>query len=249
MPVRDRCGTDPARTGAPGDFLRARENSGARTTCDYDRKAGLSCVAGRPRVSAVVRDPPVECGPDVAPRSRAWKARPVLSSGPDARPVAQVRPACDRPLLTVRHRQTPMLRARGGHGRRGRTLLPLGSDGHKLNRRVRPVQGDHLPRWQGPQAHGSCWGEGFEPGPVLLQRLRSGGAKALRPAVPSYPSCPLVPAESRRFPMPCGPSTDQRHCDPAGSGPPRPGTGSAGRVRQGRSLQRTSGWAKGSGGR
>jgi len=27
-----------------------------------------------------------------------------------------------------------------------------------------------------------------------------------------YPSCPFVPDENQRFPMSCGPSTDQRHC-------------------------------------
>jgi hypothetical protein len=72
-------------------------------------------------------------------RSRAWKARPVPSFGPDAAPMPQVRPECDRPLLTVKDRQWPMLRARGGHGRRGRRpWLWRSSDGHKLNRRVRP---------------------------------------------------------------------------------------------------------------
>src|SRR5215218_7543224 len=40
-----------------------------------------------------------------------------------------------------------MLRARGGHGRRGWTWLRRGCDGHKGNRRVRSVQDDHLPRW------------------------------------------------------------------------------------------------------
>jgi SAM-dependent methyltransferase len=42
----------------------------------------------------------------------------------------------------------PVLRARGGHGRRRPTALQRGGDGHKLNRRVRPVHDDHLPRWQ-----------------------------------------------------------------------------------------------------
>ena len=63
--------------------------------------------------------------------------------------MAQVRTACCRPLLTVSDRQWLMLRARGGHGRRGPTALQLGGDGYKLNRRVRPVQDDHLARWQG----------------------------------------------------------------------------------------------------
>jgi hypothetical protein len=105
----------------------------------------------------------------IEPASRAWKARPVLSSGPDATPMPQVKASVDRPLLSVSDRQMPMLRARGGHGRRGRTALQRGGDGHKLNRRVRPVRDDHLPRWQGPQAHGSCWSEGFEPAVRLLR--------------------------------------------------------------------------------
>jgi len=42
----------------------------------------------------------------------------------------------------------PLLRARGGHGRRGRTRIWRGSDGRKLNRRVRLVRDDHLSRWQ-----------------------------------------------------------------------------------------------------
>jgi hypothetical protein len=84
----------------------------------------------------------------IEPASRAWKARPVPSPWPDATPMAQVKAGCCRPLLTVSDRQLPMLRARGGHGRRGRSWLRPGGDGHKLNRRVRLVSGDHLPRWQ-----------------------------------------------------------------------------------------------------
>jgi hypothetical protein len=41
-------------------------NPDARMTCDAGRMELLSCGVGRPPVSAVVRDPPVECGPDVA---------------------------------------------------------------------------------------------------------------------------------------------------------------------------------------
>jgi hypothetical protein len=71
--------------------------------------------------------------------------------------MAQARASLDRPLLTVGDPQSPVLRARGGHGRRGRSWLRRGSDGHKLNRRVRPVHDDHLPRWQEPQARGNPW--------------------------------------------------------------------------------------------
>ena len=55
-------------------------------------------------------------------------------------PMAQVRSAYNRPLLTVRGRKMPVLRARGGHGRQGRTQLRRGGEGRKLNRRVRPVK-------------------------------------------------------------------------------------------------------------
>ena len=114
----------------------------------------VSWADGWPMVTVVVRWDPVVRGPDVAPvwpwRSRAWKARPVPSFRPDPRPMAQVRSVCNGPLLTVRDRQIPTLRARGGHGRRERTQLRRSSDGHKLNRRVRPVHDDHVPRWHAP---------------------------------------------------------------------------------------------------
>jgi hypothetical protein len=63
--------------------------------------------------------------------------------------MAQLTAPWDRPLLTVRDRQLPVLRARGGHGRRGPIALQHGGDGHKLILEVRPVHVDHLPRWQG----------------------------------------------------------------------------------------------------
>lgn len=64
-PVSRTCvgGGEGIRT--PG-FLRARENPGARMTCDAAREALLACGVGRPLVPGVVRDSPVACGPDVA---------------------------------------------------------------------------------------------------------------------------------------------------------------------------------------
>jgi SRSO17 transposase len=50
--------------------------------------------------------------------------------------LAQLRPFWDRPLLTVSDRQMPMLRARRGHGRRGRHSLQRCSNGHQLHWRV-----------------------------------------------------------------------------------------------------------------
>jgi len=62
--------------------------------------------------------------------------------------MAQVKALLERPLLSVGDREGPLLRARGGHGRRRPRWLGSGSDGHKLNWRVRPVRSDHLPRWR-----------------------------------------------------------------------------------------------------
>src|SRR5512132_810999 len=109
----------------------------------------VSCSTGRATLTtprgdgqaADQRDPARE--PWIA-ESPAWKARPVLSSRPDGTPMAQVSPAGDRPLLSVGDRQLPVLRARGGQGRRGPTEVRRGGDGHKLNRRVRAVRDDHL---------------------------------------------------------------------------------------------------------
>src|SRR5829696_473895 len=161
MPVLDRCGTDPARTG-PGDFLCVRETRGGWMTCDTGRMELLSWSVSYPPLSAVVPDARMECGPDVAPRSRAWKARTGTPFSREPTPIVQVRSVCDRPLLSVSDRKMPVLRARGGHGRRGPTALHRGGDGHKLHRRVRPVRDDHLPRWQGPRARASTWMRGFD---------------------------------------------------------------------------------------
>jgi hypothetical protein len=58
-----------------------------------------------------------------------------------------------RPWLSVDDRCRPMLRARWGHGRRGRTRRSRAGDGHQLDRRVRPLLGDRLPCWQEPTMH------------------------------------------------------------------------------------------------
>jgi hypothetical protein len=65
-------------------------------------------------------------------RSRAWKARPGIRLSRDAWPFAQLSTPPHRPLLSVGDRQRPMLRARGGHGRRGRAALQRGGEGHQL---------------------------------------------------------------------------------------------------------------------
>ena len=82
-------------------------------------------------------------------RSRAWKARPVPSSRPDASPMPQARSSVDRPVLSVSNRQIPMLRAYGGHGAAGEDQPRSGVVAMVTRSpRVRPVQGDNLPRWQ-----------------------------------------------------------------------------------------------------
>jgi hypothetical protein len=70
---------------------------------------------------------------------------------PDPKPMPQVTTFYNRPLLSVRDRMMLLLRARGGHGRRGPTALRPGGDGHKLNRRVKLVHDNHLPHWQAPR--------------------------------------------------------------------------------------------------
>ena len=83
------------------------------------------------------------CGPDVAPLVPSLEGASRHSAQPRCYREWQLTASRDCPLLSVRDRLGPMLRARGGHGRRGPTALQRGGDGHKLNRRVRPVRGDH----------------------------------------------------------------------------------------------------------
>jgi hypothetical protein len=136
----------------PGGFLRAREHRGDPTTWDVGRGELLSWEDAGPLVTGVVRCDLVVRGPDVAPlwphRSRAWKARPGSPSTPDATPMAQVRPSGDGSLLTVRCRQAPMLRACGGHGRRGRSWSGVAARSQAEPEGESPAQDDHLARWQ-----------------------------------------------------------------------------------------------------
>jgi hypothetical protein len=63
------------------------------------------------------RSPPAKLSERVTgiePASPAWKARPGTRFSRDPTPMAQVRSVCNRPLLTVRDRQMPVLRACGG---------------------------------------------------------------------------------------------------------------------------------------
>jgi hypothetical protein len=90
----------------------------------------------------------------------------------------------------------PVLRARGGHGRRGPTVLQRGGDGHKLNRRVRPVHDDHLPRWQGPEVAAAPWVRGSNPAPgCFAVRGRDGGRSLTCDA-----DSPMLTARARRGP-------------------------------------------------
>jgi hypothetical protein len=146
----DRCGTDP---GQISGLFCVRDCPALTTTCavwpnEPGELAGSGTASDRCCPLRSGRSWP-GYGPDVARWSRAWKARPVPSSQPGSMPMPQVTASWDRPLLTVSDRQMPMLRARGGHGRRGPTARQRG-DGHKPNRRVVPDRDDHLPRWQAP---------------------------------------------------------------------------------------------------
>jgi hypothetical protein len=138
------------------DRFCVREPGRVAATC-----GGSGSVPGElgrcwPPVTVVVRCDPVVRGPNVAPAwphgSRAWKARPGNPSGWDASPMALLSASLDRPLLSVGDRQGPVLRARGGHGRRGRRWLQPGSNGHQLDWRVRPIPGDHCLVGKRPKA-------------------------------------------------------------------------------------------------
>jgi hypothetical protein len=114
-------GGSSGKTLQRGGFLRARECRRVEAICATWPNVLHDLGGSGPMVTVVVRCDPVIRGPDVAPMwprsSRAWKARPGTHSMPGAMSMAQVRSSCSRPLLSVRDRQMPMLRARGGRGR------------------------------------------------------------------------------------------------------------------------------------
>jgi hypothetical protein len=157
-----RQGQQPVASSVSGTAGRARRP--ARS----GRKWLVSWQEAGPLVTVVVRCDPVVCGPDVAPmwpqRSRAWKARPSTPLSRDAVPMAQFSAPADRPLLSVADRQGPM-RTRGEHGRRGPGWFGRGGDGDHLNPRVRPVPGDHLPRWQAPGGRAAGLSAATSPSP------------------------------------------------------------------------------------
>src|SRR5215213_2912355 len=125
--------------------LCARESRAGRTTCDYDRKGGLSCGVGRPPVSAVVRDLPVGCGPDVAPGSRAWKALSRARLGPAPTPNWEVRDKIGRASCRER---VPFARARRGHGWLGQDHSPVVAALGLAWMQVRPTWAS---TWQAPR--------------------------------------------------------------------------------------------------
>jgi hypothetical protein len=74
------------------------------------------------------------------------------------------------PMLAVSdHPNLSLLGTSVARAGEDKTLLEPGGDSPQLTRTMRLVLGDHLPRWQGPQARGSYRGEGFEPGARLLR--------------------------------------------------------------------------------
>jgi hypothetical protein len=158
--------------------------------CDlHSRSPTVTARAHRgPAVSDAVRT-------GQGPGSRAWKARPGTPLSRDATPMAQVKALLERPLLSVGDREGPLLRARGGHGRRGSRWLGSGSGGHKLYRRVRPVRDDHLPRWQ--VAGGARqWNSGGLPSRYHPGRGASSGGSAHSwpPTASGWRSSPSSPA-------------------------------------------------------
>jgi hypothetical protein len=98
-------------------------------------------------VTVVVRCNPVVRGPDVAPAVPSLEGASRHSTQPGSCAVGPAQRA-SRPTVVVR--EGSMLRARGGHGRRGR-VAQTGSNGLQLDRRVRPVLGDDRRRGQAPE--------------------------------------------------------------------------------------------------
>ena len=103
--MRRRWDSNP---GAGGFAVRGR-SGGRSVTGDSDSPVVTAGARRGPAVSDAVRT-------QHGPGSQAWKARPDRLLKQDAARMAQLRLSAERPLLTVRNRQMPMLRARGGHG-------------------------------------------------------------------------------------------------------------------------------------
>src|SRR4029453_18897832 len=117
MPA-SREGAGMVRGFEPPGFLRTRECRRVEATCaswpNVAHDLGGSGIAGDRccPLDLVIR------GPDVAPRSRAWKARTGRRADRGHRPPVQLVAGPRGPLLTVDDPFEPLLRARQGHGRR-----------------------------------------------------------------------------------------------------------------------------------
>jgi hypothetical protein len=96
------------------DLFRVRDRRARAVTCAVWPMWPVSWEESGPLVTAVVWCDPVVCGLMWPQRSRPWKARPGSPLSRDPTPMAQVKSVCDGPLLTVRDRQLPMLRAAEG---------------------------------------------------------------------------------------------------------------------------------------
>ena len=132
-------------------LFRVRDLGTVVTTCGAWWSPSGELRRCRPVVTGVVRCNPVDCGPDVAPPVTSLEG----ASGHSAQPGCFADGAAQRPArltAVVRgDRQGPVLRARRGHGRRGRRWLRPGSNVLQLDRRVKSVLGDHLPPGQAPE--------------------------------------------------------------------------------------------------
>jgi hypothetical protein len=99
-----------------------------------------------PRMTWCTCGPSADQGHELGRRLRAVPPCLMLGRCRRSDPPAE-------PTVVVRgRRQMPVLRARGGHGRRGPTAFQHGGDGHKLNWRVRPVRDDHCIFGKPPKA-------------------------------------------------------------------------------------------------
>ena len=98
-------------------------------------------------------------------RSELGRRVPTRQSADMLRLLPRPGRTLDRRLLTVGDRRLPVLRARGGHGRRGRTRAG-GLQPWSPPERVGVAQpGDTSLGWHGPPARGSYWVRGSNPAP------------------------------------------------------------------------------------
>jgi hypothetical protein len=167
----------PPGGSEPSTASVSESRGGSRRPAVGGEVCWLSCADGGPVVTVVVRCYPVVRGPDVAPAVHPSDPILTICALPTHRQIAagqRDRSDRDCPPGTGRGRcgwhkdGTP-----AGEPERA----PAWRHRHQLACWARPVQGRHLPRWQGPQARGS-FGEGARTRPYAASPAEVGAVTA-----------------------------------------------------------------------